>query len=101
MEQQQVDYRHRDVRIGQIENGSEEIVVAVDQKAQEPRYIVPLKQREIEHVDDFSHHEPCVMAAEMGNRIGRRFGEQQSVECAVENVAHRSGENQRQTDDHP
>ncbi len=41
------------------------------------------------------------MAAEMGNRIGRRFGEQQSVECAVENVAHRSGENQRQPDDYP
>ena len=100
LKNKQIDYGYRDVGIRQIEDRSEEVVVAVDQKPQQPRHTVPLEQREVEHVDDLPHHEPGVMASELRDGVGRRFGENQPVEGAVEDVAHGSGEDQRQPDDH-
>ena len=100
LKQKQIDDCHRDVGIGQIEDRAEEIVVAVDQKPQQAGYAVPLEQREIEHVDHFAHHKPGVVPPELSLRVGRRFGEDQSVECAVEDVAHGAGEDQREADDH-
>ena len=49
LKQKQIDYRHGDVGVGQIEDRPEEVVVAVDQKAQEPRHVVPLEQRAAEN----------------------------------------------------
>ena len=51
------------------------VVVAVHQEVQEPRYTVPLEEREIEHVDDLAHHETGVMASELRHGEGSRFGE--------------------------
>ena len=87
LKQQQIDNGNGDIGVGQVEDGAEEIVVAVDEELQPSGYAVPLKQREVEHVDHASHHEAGVMAAELGNGVGCRGREQQSVECAVEEVA--------------
>ena len=100
MKQKQIDYSDGDVGIRQIEDGAEKVVVAVDQKAQQARHAVPLKQREIEHVDHLAHHEAGVMSPEVRHGVGCRFGEDQSVKGAVEDVAHGSGEDQRQSHDH-
>ena len=101
LKQKQIDDGDGDIGIGQVEDGSEKVVVAVHQEVQEPRYTVPLEEREIEHVDHFAHHKPGVVPPELSHRVGRRFGEDQSVECAVEDVAHGAGEDQRQADDDP
>ena len=100
LKQKQIDYGYGNVGVGQIEDGAEKVVVAVHQEVQEPRYTVPLEEREIEHVDHFAHHKPGVVPPELSHRVGRRFGEDQSVECAVEDVAHGAGEDQREADDH-
>jgi len=99
LEQNQVDDRHADIGVGQIEDGSEEIVPAVDQKTQPRGHTVPLKEREVEHVDHATHHEAGIMTAELGD--GRRRGgrEDQPVEGAVEDVADSAGQNQTETDD--
>ena len=99
LKQKQVDDGDGDVGVGEVEDRAEEIVVAVDQKPQEARHAVPLEQREIEHVDDLAHHEAGVVAPECGDGVRRRCREQQSVECAVEDVAHGAGEDQGQSDD--
>ena len=99
LKQQQIDNGNGDIGVGQVEDGAEEIVVAVDEELQPSGYAVPLKQREVEHVDHASHHEAGVMAAELGNGVGCRGREQQSVECAVEDVARGACEDQRQPDE--
>lgn len=99
LKQKQIDNGHGDIGIGQVEDGPEKVVVAVHQEVQEPRYTVPLEEREIEHVDDLAHHEPGVVPAEMCDRIGRRLREEQPVERAVDDVAERSRHDQRQADD--
>ena len=99
LKQKQIDDGDGDIGIGQVEDGPEKIVVAVHQEVQEPRYAVPLEEREIEHVDDLAHHEPGVVSAEMCDRIGRRLREEQPVERAVDDVAERSRHDQRQADD--
>ena len=101
LKQKQIDDGDGDIGIGQVEDGSEKVVVAVHQEVQEPRYTVPLEEREIEHVDDLAHHESGVVSAEMCDRIGRRLREEQPVESAVDDIAQGTGHNQRQADDDP
>ena len=96
LKQKQIDDGDGDIGIGQVEDGSEKVVVAVHQEVQEPRYTVPLEEREIEHVDDLAHHESGVVSAEMCDRIGRRLREEQPVESAVDDIAQGTGHNQRQ-----
>ena len=100
LKQKQIDCRHGDIGIGQVEDGAEEIVVAVHEELQQARYAVPLKQREIEHIDDLAHHETGVMASELRHGEGSRFGEYEPVEGAVEDVAQRPGDDQRQADEY-
>ena len=97
LEQKQINDCNRDICVGQIEDRAEEVIVAVDQESQHTRHAVPLEQREIEHVDDLSHHESGVVAAEFGDGIGRRLREQQPVAGAIDDVAQGAGQNQRQT----
>ena len=101
LKQKQIDYGYGDVGVGQIEDGAEKVVVAVYQEAQQARHAIPLEQRKIEHVNHLAHHESGVMAPELRHGVGRRFGKDHSVEGAVEDVAHGSGEDQRETRDHP
>ena len=99
LKQKQIDYGNGDVGIGQIEDRPEEVVVAVDQKAQDARHAVPLEERKVEHVDHLAHHESGVVAAQVCDRRGGRFREDQPVEGAVEDVAQRSGDDERQPDE--
>ena len=48
MKQKQIDDGDGDIGIGQVEDGPEKVVVAVHQEVQEPRYAVPLEEREID-----------------------------------------------------
>ena len=48
LKQKQIDCRHGDIGIGQVEDGAEKVVAAVDQKRQPARHAVPLEEREID-----------------------------------------------------
>ncbi len=99
LKQKQIDGRNRNISIGQIENRTEEIIMAVDQKTQYVRHAIPLKQREIKHIHHLAHHETGVMSAELRHFVGGRFRKDQSVESAVQDVAQGSGQNERQSED--
>ena len=73
---------------------------AIDQEIEESGNAVPLKERKVEHIHDFAHHESCVVASEMGDRVGCGGREDQPVKGAVDDVADRSGQNQPESDQH-
>lgn len=97
---QQINHGYRDISIGQVENCTEEVVAAIDQEIEESGNAVPLKERKVEHIHDFAHHESCVVASEMGDRVGCGGREDQPVKGAVDDVADRSGQNQPESDQH-
>ena len=76
---QQINHGYRDISIGQVENCTEEVVAAIDQEIEESGNAVPLKERKVEHIHDFAHHESCVVASEMGDRVGCGGREDQPV----------------------
>lgn len=102
LEEQHVEHADGDVAVGQVENRAEEQKrIAADSRY--PRRIGAPEQREKQHVD----HSPVQksgIASSFGQerRRGgeRRFREKQAVERAVDHIAERAGENQRETDQH-
>ena len=88
-----------DVCIGEVENCPEEVVVGIDQEVEPARATIPLKQREVEHIDHTPHHKGSVAASEL--RHGRRRGcrEDEAVECAVDDVAYCARHNHREAYD--
>lgn len=98
LEEQQVDGGNRNVDIGQVEDGSEEVAAAVDQEVEPRRAVCPVEEREVEHIDHLPHQEGGIGAAEFGHLRRGGCREDQSVEGAVEDVADGSGQHQRQAD---
>ena len=100
LEDQQINDRNRDVGIGQIEDGAEKVVAAVNQKGEPAGNAIPLEKGEIEHIDDPSHHQRGVSVPEM--RHLRRCGcrEDHPIECTVDHVADGSGQDERQSHEH-
>lgn len=99
LENEKVDYCYRDICICEVEDRAEEIIAAVEQKAEPLRGVVPLKKRKIEHVHHLAHHKAGIVPAEMGDGQGCRFGKEQPVEGAVENIAECACENERSADE--
>ena len=96
--EQQDGYRAAaDGRIGQVEDWAEEDEVLAAHK-RHPRRPVELEQREVEHVHHLAIQPAGIALAQgyqRGNAGARAFREQDTVEDAVNDVAHRPGENQR------
>ena len=62
--------------------------------------VAPLEEREVEHIDHLAHHKWCVRAAKLRYVRWRRCREEQTVECAVDDVAECTSDYQRQPHNH-
>ena len=101
-EQQRYDTA-TDCRIGKVENRAEEDEM-VSTYERHPRRPVCFDNREIEHIDHFTVEQRSVSAA-FGHkgcqlRIGA-FIKQHSVEYAVDDIAQRTRQDERDTDNKP
>ena len=100
MEEHQIYHRHRYICIRYIEYRTEEVVVVVHQERQPARHVVPLEQREVEHINHLAHQECAVTLAQRSHRERCRGCEDHSVEHRVDQITHRTCKNQRQTNNH-
>ena len=100
VEQQEVNHRHRDITIREVEDRTEEVVVAIHKEREPLRTTVPLEEGEVEHIDHLAHHKAGIRATEMGNGHRRRGREAEAIEGRVEDVTHSTCQHQRQADQH-
>ena len=101
VEQQEVNHRHRDITIREVEDRTKEVVVAIHQEREPLRTTVPLEEGEVEHIDHLAHHKAGIRATEMGHGHRRRGREAEAIEGRVEDVTHGTCQNQRQADQYP
>ena len=100
VENQQIDHRNRDITVREVEDRTEEVVVAIHQEREPLRTTVPLEEGEVEHIDHLAHHKAGIRATEMGHAHRRRGREAEAIEGRVEDVAHCACQDQRQADQH-
>ena len=98
LENQHIDHRNRDIGIGKVEYGAEEVSLRVKEERHPLRMVAPLKEWEVEHVHNFTHHKWGVRAAKLCDCCRCRGRENQAIECAVEDVAESTRNDECQAD---